>query len=67
MTLNSKMATWATVAWAVGVVAVGVVAGFGPFGWAVAGAVALLPAYGLIRMRAREDASLSQEIQKALH
>jgi hypothetical protein len=67
MTLNSKTATLGTVVWAAGIVATGVVTGFGPFAWAVAGAAALLPAYGLSRMRQRDDPSLSEQIQKALH
>jgi hypothetical protein len=66
MNLNSSIATVATVVWALAIGAAGILAGFGPILWAIAGVVALLPAFFLARLRDREDPSISQSIQKAL-
>jgi hypothetical protein len=66
MNLNSSLATVATVVWALAIGAAGIAAGIGPILWAVAGVVALLPAFFLTRLRDREDPSISESIQKAL-
>ena len=66
MNLDSSIATVATVVWALAIGAAGIYAGIGPILWAVAGVVALLPAFFLARLRDQEDPSISQSIQKAL-
>jgi len=53
--------------WALAIGAGGVVLHAGVVLWAVLAVVALLPAFLLARLRDREDPSISQSIQKALH
>ena len=67
MNLNSSLATGATVMWALAIGAGGVILHAGVVLWAVLAVVALLPAFLLARLRDREDPSISQSIQKALH
>jgi len=67
MNLNSALATAATVAWALAIGAGGVLMHAGLVLWAVLAVAALLPAFLLARLRDREDPSISQSIQRALH